>query len=106
MHLAIEITLNIIWIALICLICAVAGFLVRSLLISRLKSRVFDLEKQTLQNDAEILALQKENAQLQDQLKNTQVPVIPITQKDNPEKLPDTNSRKKLLEKAPAKQQS
>jgi len=104
MPLAIEITLNILWIPLACLISAIAGFILRSVQLNKLKDQVRRLEKQTLQADAEILALQKENGLLQEQLKNNPVPVIPITTKENQENLPDTGSRKKLLGKSTANQ--
>jgi hypothetical protein len=103
---AIEITLNIFWIPALCIICAFGGFLFRSAQLNRLKGQIRQLEKQTLQSDAEILALQKENSQLQDQLKNNPVPVIPITTKENAENLPDAAARKKLLTKSSAKQHS
>jgi len=105
MPLAIEITLNILWIPLLCLICAIAGFLLRSAQISKLKDQVWNLEKQGVQRDAEILSLEKENGILHEQLKNNnQVPVIPMTSKENPDKLPDGTSRKKLLEKTSTQQ--
>jgi cell division protein FtsB len=105
MPLAIEITLNILWIPLLCLISAIAGFLLRSVLIGKLKKQVWDLEKVGVQRDAEILSLEKENGILQEQLKNNnQVPVIPMTTKENPDKLPDGTSRKKLLEKTSTQQ--
>ena len=104
MTLAIVITLNIIWIPIICLVCAISGFILRSVQINKLKKQVFELEKQSCQSDAEILALQKENGLLQEKLKNVQVPVIPITAKENPDNLPDAPSRKKMLEKSSAKQ--
>jgi hypothetical protein len=69
-----------------------------------LRDQVRRLEKQNLQTDAEILALQKENGLLQEQLKNNPVPVIPITTKENPDSLPDSGSRKKLLGKSAANQ--
>jgi hypothetical protein len=103
---AIEITLNIFWLPALCIICALGGFLLRSLQLHKLKEQVRQLEKQALQSDAEILALQKENSQIQDQLKNNPVPVIPITTKENPENLPDAAARKKLLTKSSAKQHS
>ncbi|HYJ37597.1 MAG TPA: hypothetical protein VEV87_03235 [Chitinophagaceae bacterium] len=106
MSLAIVITLNIIWIPIICLISVIVGFIARSIQINKLRKQVYELEKLNVLSDAEILELQKENGQLQEQLKNLQVPVpvIPITTKENPEKLPDTNSRKIMLEKTSAKQ--
>ena len=106
MPLAIEITLNIFWIPLACVISAIAGFLPRSIQLHRLRAQILKLEKQALQSDAEILTLEKENGLLQEQLKNNPVPVIPITTKETPENLPNTASRKKMLEKSTAKQHS
>ena len=104
MPLTIEITLNIFWIPLACLISAFAGFILRSAQLNRLKEQVVRLEKQNLQTDAEVLALQRENGLLQQELKNNPVPVIPITTKENPDNLPDSASRKKLLGKSTANQ--
>ncbi len=104
MPLSIEITLNILWIPLACLISAIAGFILRSIQLNRLRDQVQSLEKQTLQADAEILTLQKENGLLQEQLKNNPAPVIPITTKESPDNLPDASSRKKMLGKSAAKQ--
>ena len=106
MSLAIVITLNIIWIPIVCLICVIVGFIARSIQINRLRQQVYELEKLSVQTDSELLALEKEIGLLQEQLKSHQVPVpvIPITTKENPEKLPDSNSRKKMLEQSSAKQ--
>ncbi|HYE54473.1 MAG TPA: hypothetical protein VD996_06500 [Chitinophagaceae bacterium] len=98
--LAIGIT-NLIWILPVaCVFSAIIGFAVRGAQTSKLRSRVNELEKEMLNNHAEILALQKENTLLQDKLKNNSVPVIPITgsSKENAgEGVPDVASRKKLL---------
>ena len=92
---------NLIWILPVCLGFGLAGYLLRSVKLAKLNNRVHQLEAEMLQNHAEILALEKENAQLADKLKNHQaVPVIPITgaPKENPvENLPDGAARKKLL---------
>ena len=106
MPLAIEITLNILWIPLILLIGVIGGFIFRSAQLHRLKEKIFQLEKQSLHADAEILTLQKENAQLQEQVKNNAAPVIPLTPKESSENLPDTTTRKKLLAKSTAKEHS
>jgi len=100
----IEITLNIIWIPVLCLISALAGFLLRSNQLNRANRKVFELEKQSVNTDAEILSLHKEISVLQDQLKNNSAPVIPIKPKESNEELPDASSRKKLLSKSTAKQ--
>lgn len=104
MPLAIEITLNILWIPVACLLSAIAGFVMRSAQLNKLRDHIHSLEKQNLQADAEILALEKANATILEQMKNNQVPVIPITTKENPETLPDSASRKKLLGKSTLKQ--
>jgi hypothetical protein len=106
MPLAIEITLNILWIPIIFIIGALAGFILRTAQLNRLKRKIFDSERQSLHQDAEILALQKENSQLMEQLKNNSAPVIPLTAKEPSENLPDTSTRKKLLSKTTAKQTS
>jgi hypothetical protein len=106
MLLAIGITINILWIPLICIVFAFAGFSFRSLQLNRLREQLRESEKKMLENDAEILSLQKENIDLQEKMKNNPVPVIPITTKENPENLPDTNTRKKLLGKSSANQHS
>ena len=104
MPLAIEITLNIFWIPLACLIAAIVGYIPRSAQLNKLKEQVRKLEKQNLHADSDILALQKANGILQDQLKNNSAPVIPITTKENPETLPDASGRKKMLGKSTANQ--
>jgi len=100
MVLAIGIT-NLVWLLPVaCLGCALVGFAMRGMQISKLRKRVAELEKEMLNNHAEILLLQKENTQLQDNLKNNNVPVIPITGsgKDNSgDGVPDVAARKKML---------
>jgi hypothetical protein len=93
---------NLIWIIPVCLGFGVAGYVLRTYIIRRLQNRIHELEREMLQNHAEILSLQKENAELSDKLKNNPVPVIPITGANPPkenmtENLPDVSARKKLL---------
>lgn len=99
MLLAIEITVNVIWIALSCIGFGLIGFMLRSAHIASLREKIRDLEKEMLNNHSEILALQKENSLLLNSVKNNSVPVIPITSKENNEAPVDTNIRKKLLSK-------
>ena len=106
MLLAIKITIDILWIPLVCIISAIAGFIFRSTQLNKLKEELRLTEKKSLENDAEILSLQKEYMELQEKMKNSPVPVIPITTKENPENLPDTNTRKKMLGKSSANQHS
>lgn len=90
---------NLIWIVPACAVCGIAGYAFRSAQLKKLNRRVQELEREMLQNHAEILTLQKENADLLDKLKNPAVPVIPITGsgKENTTENPDVASRKKLL---------
>ena len=92
---------NLIWILPVCIGFGLAGYLLRGAKLGKLTKRVRQLEAEMMQNHAEILALERENAQLADKLKNYQaVPVIPITgaPKETPaENLPDVAARKKLL---------
>ena len=106
MPFAIEITVNVLWILVACLFSAFIGYLLGKYHLNKAKQKVFELERQSVHTDAEILNLHKEISQLQDQLKNNPVPVIPITAKENPENLPDTANRKKLLSKSGIKQPS
>jgi hypothetical protein len=100
MLLAMVIT-NLIWIIIpVCIGCVIVGYALRSSQLGRLSRRIEELEREMLQNHAEILALQRENTELTDKLKNNSVPVIPITgaPKETPsEGLPDVGNRKKLL---------
>lgn len=104
MLLAIEITINVLWIALACFGFGLIGFLLRSARMGSLKEKIRDLEKEMLQNHSEILSLQKENTELVNNIKNNSVPVIPISSKENAEAVVDANLRKKLLSKPATKQ--
>jgi hypothetical protein len=91
---------NLIWIFPVCVGFAVIGYAFRGARLLKLKRRVEELEREMLQNHAEILSLQKENTELQDKLKNNPVPVIPITgsgKENAAEGGSDVGSRKKLL---------
>lgn len=91
---------NLIWAVPIGIGFGIAGYTMRSVVIRKLRRRVHELESEMLQNHAEILSLQKENAQIADKLKNNPVPVIPITgssKENTTENLPDVAARKKLL---------
>lgn len=93
---------NLIWVLpVVCLFFGLTGYAFRSHQLKKLKGRVSELESEMLQNHADILKLQKENADLANKLKNNlSVPVIPITgapQPNSSEALPDVTARKKLL---------
>ena len=93
---------NLIWTLPLCIGFGLIGYLMRSAVLKKMHKRVHQLEAEMLQNHAEILALQKENTELAERLKNNpNAPVIPITgaaPKETPsENLPDVAARKKLL---------
>jgi hypothetical protein len=93
---------NLIWIVPACALCGLVGYLLRSIHLRKLISRIRELESEMLQNHAEILSLQKENTELMNRLKNPAVPVIPITgstKENTGEGVPDVATRKKLLGK-------
>ena len=106
MPLAIEVTLNIIWIPLACIVSALLGFIIRSAQINRLKGQNMKLGRQCLNSDAEILSLYQEIAQIREQLKNSPVPVIPINSKEGADKTPDASTRKKMLGSSTAQKPS
>lgn len=81
--LAIELTLPILLIAGLLLCAFTAGFLLRSSQIKSCKRKVLGLEKEMLNNHAEILELQKERAMMLKQLKESKIPVIPMNSKDD-----------------------
>lgn len=56
----------------------IIGFLARSSQLSKWKRKVTHLETEMLTNHADILELQKENALLEQKLKELVIPVIPL----------------------------
>ena len=66
--LAIELSVNVLWLPFIILFSALAGFTLRSRQIKRSKRRILTLEDEMLNNHAEILKLQEQLAELQNNL--------------------------------------
>lgn len=66
--LAIEMSVNVLWLPLIVLFSAFAGFMLRSQQIKNSKRRILSLEDEMLNNHAEILKLQEQLAELQKNL--------------------------------------
>ena len=102
--LSIDLTLNIIVFALIVFAAALAGFSLRWKQLARSRYRIEELEREILNNYAEILTLEKENTGMESKLQDFQSPVIRIKSaiKDETlegEKFPDVSLRKKLLTK-------
>ena len=56
----------------------ITGFLLRGRQIKNCRRRIIELEKEMLNNHAEILELQKERASLLRQMKESKIPVIPM----------------------------
>ena len=81
--LAIEVTLNILYIIIPCILFFAAGFLYRSSQLKKLKSKIIELEKEMLSNHAQILQLQKDKAQLEEKIKDSRIPVIPLKSKED-----------------------
>ena len=77
--LAIEITLNLFIVLGLIGFAFVAGFVLRGQKLSALKEKIAELETEMLNNHANILQLQREKALLENQLQQSQIPVIPIT---------------------------
>jgi hypothetical protein len=76
--LAIELTLNIFVLAGIIVFSILFGFLIRRNQISSLKKKIIELEKEMLNNHADILELQKAKAILEQNLQASRIPVIPL----------------------------
>lgn len=76
------------------------GFLRRGYMISELKARLSEADKELLISYAEILDLQREKTLLEQKIQQSSIPVIPITSaKDDKlqEVVPDVSTRKKML---------
>lgn len=73
------------------------GFILRSVQLKKLKGKVSDLEREMVASHAEILELQKERLALEAQLKGSNIPVIPISVKEEKksDKLQDKSVGKK-----------
>lgn len=76
--LAIELTVSPLVLAGIVLVSFALGFMIRRSQIKSLKEKVVDLEKEMLNNHADILELQKTKAILEQNLQASKIPVIPL----------------------------
>ena len=86
---AIELTLNVFVLTGIVFGSFVIGFLIRANQIRSLKRKIVELEKEMLNNHADILELQRSNALLEQNLQASKIPVIPLnpTKEEGGEKL-------------------
>jgi hypothetical protein len=101
---SIELSINILVLALIIVISALVGFSMRGKQIAKSRSKIEELEREILNNYAEILSLEKENTGMESKLQDFQSPVIQIKTAIQAEslegdKFPDVSLRKKLLSK-------
>lgn len=97
--LAIQITWSLLLFPLVAIIGFVIGLAFRSAQVVKARNRVAELDKDLLNSHAEILELHREKSELEQKLKDSPIPVIPIKGKEenNPDKMPDVAVRKKLL---------
>lgn len=100
--LSIELSINIIVFASIVIGAALIGFLIRAGQISKCRHKIEELEREILNNYAEILSLEKENTNMESKLQDIQSPVIAMKsnikeETAEGEKFPDMATRKKLL---------
>jgi hypothetical protein len=86
---AIELTLNVFVLTGIVFGSFVIGFLIRANQIRSLKRKIVELEKEMLNNHADILELQRSKALLEQNLQASKIPVIPLnpTKEEGGEKL-------------------
>jgi hypothetical protein len=99
---AIDFTINIIVLGLIILVAGLIGFGLRYGQISKSRSKIEELERDILNNYAEILSLEKENSNMESILQDIQSPVIPIKtaikdEQEESQHVSDMSLRKKLL---------
>jgi len=74
--LAIQLNINVLLLAAMVAAAAFLGFIFRSQQIGSLRRKVIELENEMLSNHSEILDLQRENASLEQQMKQLHIPVI------------------------------
>jgi hypothetical protein len=94
--LAIAITFNIFLLAGLIVAAFVIGFLIRSQQNASLKRKITELEAEMLSNHADILDLQRQKAQLEQQIKESKIPVIPLKPSKEEEAPSQETARKKL----------
>jgi hypothetical protein len=108
---AIEFSINIVVLGLLVFFAALVGFSLRYRQLLKCRTRIEELEREILNNYAEILTLEKENSGMESMLQDIQSPVIPIKtamkeELEENQKVPDISLRKKLLTKENLLQQS
>jgi hypothetical protein len=70
--------INLIWLPLMILLPAIAGYLMRSSQLAKSKKRILSLENEMLNNHAEILRLQKELVSFEKEMRANKTRVVNI----------------------------
>jgi hypothetical protein len=97
---AIQMSINIFILAGALVATFVLGFLFRSGQLASLRRKVIELENEMLANHSEILELQRENASLEQQMKQAHIPVISMkTSRDDKSTDHDAPTKKGFREK-------
>lgn len=76
--LVIAININVFLLAGLLVVSFILGYMLRRSYMRHFFKKIVELEKEMLNNHAEILELEKEKATLLRQMKESQIPVIPI----------------------------
>ena len=74
-----QITISIFPLLAVVLFAFAAGFFLRSAQLKDFRKKILELEKEMLSNHSEILELQKEKAYLLKQMRESKIPVIPMS---------------------------
>jgi hypothetical protein len=106
-----DLVINILVLGLIILGAALVGFVIRYGQILKCRTKIEELEREILNNYAEILALEKENSSMESMLQDLQIPVIPIKtaikdEQEDAQHVSDMSLRKKLLSRENLLQQN
>jgi hypothetical protein len=80
--LAIQISVNVFMVLGAVIAAFGIGYMIRSAQVNSLRKKVLELESEMLRNHAEILNLQRNKASLEQTLKESKIPVIPMKGKE------------------------
>ena len=96
-----HLSISILWLPLIILVSAYAGYFFRSAQLAKARKRILSLENEMLGNHAEILKLQQEIVQIEkDNNLSTKSRVVLMKDKDvHPEENPDAAQKKSINNK-------
>ena len=91
--LTIEFTVNILVLGIIVLLAALAGYAFGRKRVSGYREKIEELERDVLNNYAQILELEKENTSMENKLQDIKIPVIPLKLAEAPQAHRDLESR-------------